>query len=821
MEEDQGMERFGMENDYEGGQWIDGEFFYTKRRERGRQQTREDAIYGSFVESGSSDSDGGGSSRHKRKKFDRGRADFTKPVAFVSTGTVQPDQEIDRNRVEEKGNGGIGGQGLGFGSEKIGPEEDEEEGFLPTAFGRVIKEGVQRREKEREKSKAAKRVDGGRSASTSGDVGKFMKHTKGIGLALMEKMGYKVGGGLGKNQQGITAPVEVKLRPKNMGMGFNDYREAKLPVLDEIPEEKPVAFLASKPKEKLWSKQKHARKPKDYLTAEELLLKKQEQGLEVVQKVLDMRGPQVRVLTNLENLNAEEKAREENVPMPELQYNIRLIVDMSEVDIQKIDCELRRERESVVSLQREKEKLQKEEARQRKQLSTMETILTVIDRLEEESRVGTLTLDSLLGTFTSLKKNYPEEVKLCNVGCIASSIIYPLLIRIFQGWEPLLNPSHGLKLMASVKGLLEGDQPYDYSDDASSSSPYTRLVGEVILPAARIAGTNSWRARDPEPMLRFLETWEQLLPPPIMASILDHVVMPKLASAVETWDPCRETVPIHVWIHPWLPLLGQKLEILYSTITSKLGNVLKAWHASDASAFAILSPWKGVFHASGWNRLICERIIPKLMDALRGFEVNPANQKLDQFKWVMAWAPVIPIEHMAPLLEAEFFPNWLHALYIWLCANPNFNEVTEWFLGWKSLFPPELLANERIRQQLNRGLDMMNQVVEGMEVAQPASYIRVQEKRQGPSVSVNGAGVGVGVTQISLKEHIEAFAVEHGLMFVPRVGRSYNGLPVYAFGSVSMAIDALNQVLFAQRPDGWRPVSLHQLLEIHHSAGRR
>jgi hypothetical protein len=44
---------------------------------------------------------------------------------------------------------------------------------------------------------------------------------------------------LGRNKQGISKPIEVKLRPKGMGMGFNDYEEHKL-IPDEKPAEKPA-----------------------------------------------------------------------------------------------------------------------------------------------------------------------------------------------------------------------------------------------------------------------------------------------------------------------------------------------------------------------------------------------------------------------------------------------------------------------------------------------------------------------------------------------------------------------------------------------------
>eukprot|EP00252_Welwitschia_mirabilis_P014179 TRINITY_DN31237_c0_g1_i1.p1 TRINITY_DN31237_c0_g1~~TRINITY_DN31237_c0_g1_i1.p1 ORF type:complete len:862 (+),score=167.71 TRINITY_DN31237_c0_g1_i1:180-2765(+) len=856
MDEEQYMERFGMENDFEGGQWIGGEFYYKKRKEK-VQQTKDQVLYGVFNDSDSDEEDFDGFSKRKKKR--KGdlitKNDLTKPVNFVSTGSVRPSEQLEKKSEEnERENdsfrGGLGlgsaeGAGLGFrGSEQASKQAVEDE-FLPTAFGKKIKENVERREREKkEKEKEKDRMVSSKSrVFGNSDIGEFEKHTKGIGLKLLEKMGYK-GGGLGKNQQGIAVPIEAKLRPRNMGMGFNDFKEASsVPSLSAFQPE--AEELKPKTREKLWTKTSKNRK-KEYVTAEEFLAKKHEEGIEVVQKVLDMRGPQVRVLTNLESLNAEQKAIEEQMPMPELQHNIRLLVDTTEADIQKFDRDLRHARESVAIFQKEKERLQQQAERQRRQLEGIESIKLALDQVRQNINSGVITLESLASIFQNIRSSYREDYKLCNVACIAASYACPLLVRVFERWDPLQQPSHGVDIMVAWQRLLQEDESRDYGiyteAELGQSGIYNSLFFEVVLPAVRRAAVNFWEPRDPEPMIRFLEAWEKALPASALHNILHQLVMPKLTTAVDLWDPLKETVPIHAWLHPWLPYLGQDMEPLYPPIQHKLRNVLQAWHASDASALTILSPWKTVFDPAGWEQLIVFSIKPKLMAALHEFQVNPAEQILDQFNWVMNWASTVPIRHMVEILETCFFPKWHQVLYHWLCSNPNFDEVTQWFLGWKGLFPAELLENERIRVLLNMALEMMNQAVQGMTVEQPGarenvSYLRATEQRQfealqqqkrtagyrerQPSTAfANGTPQNYGGTapEMSFKGAIEMFAQEHDIQFLPKVGRTHDGLQVYSFGNVSICLDLVNQMVLAQSGERWVSTTLAQLLEM--SRGR-
>ncbi|RLN25140.1 hypothetical protein C2845_PM07G24930 [Panicum miliaceum] len=674
--------------------------------ERARR-ARHDAIYGVSAEGDSDyDSNDDGSRRRKRRR-ESSEPDLSKPVRFVSTGYAMPSHEpepVPANAAAKE--------------DEAGAEAEDIEP-LPAMFGK-IREGARarREEKERERDAAARR----RQASGNPPPAPGSVQSNATVANMMRGMGgYYPGMGLGKHGQGRTEPLEATVRPKNAGLGYVE--RFKKPTLAPSKENLPPATsppASTKERQQRWLKKGSVRRtPVSARIALLAMRDEEEQGEQpaVVQKVIDRRGPQERVLTDLRGLNDEQEVESNDAPMPELQYNVRLLVDDARVDVQRLHSQLRREREKAASLAREQEKLSKQEAVQKRQLQVMETIAGALEKVRVDDAAGVLTLEGLLTTIRDLKAQFEEEFKLCGVAWIACQFAHPLLIRFFQGWQPLQDPSVGLE-----------------------------LVSEVILPPVRIQGTNSWDAGVPEPMLDFLRTWEQVLPPVALRLVLEHVVVPKLSAAVESWDPRGENAPIHVWVHPWLPMLEQRsIETLCHSTRYKL---------------------------SVWEDLIARYIVPKLKMALQEFQINPADQKLDQFNWVMPWASTIPAQHMVHMLEVDFFSKWHQVMYHWLCSpDPDFNEIVGWYKGWKGLFPPELLANERIRMLLALGLDMMNQAAEGLEVVQPGTtenlgYLRDTEKRPPDAVpkesrlpSCHGV-LGTAMADLSFKECIQTYAME-------------------------------------------------------------
>lgn len=114
--------------------------------------------------------------------------------------------------------------------------------LIACVLGRVLQGAKERQrakaEQERRQAQQERRQTG-KGASTSQKPA-FEQYTKGIGSKLMAAMGYKPGAGLGKDGKGISTALEAKMRPKSMGMGFNDYDEHKLQVEDKKAEPTPA-----------------------------------------------------------------------------------------------------------------------------------------------------------------------------------------------------------------------------------------------------------------------------------------------------------------------------------------------------------------------------------------------------------------------------------------------------------------------------------------------------------------------------------------------------------------------------------------------------
>lgn len=94
--------------------------------------------------------------------------------------------------------------------------------------------------------------------------------------------------------------------------------------------------------------------------------------------------------------------------------------------------------------------------------------------------------------------------------------------------------------------------------------PFDGLLWHAWMPAFRGLVSN-WSCKNANPMVDLLEAWENILPMWVMENILDQLILPRIQKEVDNWNPLTDLVPIHAWIHPWLPRLGMVFFFLKPT----------------------------------------------------------------------------------------------------------------------------------------------------------------------------------------------------------------------------------------------------------------
>jgi GC-rich sequence DNA-binding factor-like protein/G-patch domain len=430
--------------------------------------------------------------------------------------------------------------------------------------------------------------------------------TYGKGLAMLQKHGYKVGTGLGKNNQGSTDLIGIQLRKKNEGLSFSK------------PETQPVL-----------------------------------NNLDVHNGKLHKKPSKAHTKTYSKDLGTDlnENYYSDSIEDPqenELSKKIRIVQD------------------SVLSLSYEEKQINQNIQELDQKESEITQILKIISSSQHD-------FQSSIRIFREIKKlNTSIYHELFIYENFAVIVIRGFFYDIWDNWKFNKSPLKGLN---ELKLWMDIGRCED-------------VIDIWLLSVAHFFST-AWKPKDElGNNIDAMEVWKQYLPVETWESI-KKTITARISSEIDQWEPNKDTIAIHSWVHSWLALID--LSSLWPKVIYKLVLALQNWNAKDRSAKLILYPWKPVL-IKEWDDLVIQNILPKLLYLLQELEITEEINKSTPIKYILDWVDLIPIEHFIQGFKIFFYPKWKKTLEGLLEKDTDMDKVVNWVQYWKGLLPDEIIS---------------------------------------------------------------------------------------------------------------------------------
>ncbi|KAI5633633.1 GC-rich sequence DNA-binding factor-like protein domain-containing protein [Phthorimaea operculella] len=456
-----------------------------------RKNKKEYAIYGVWAKD-SDEEDNEDNVRQRTRK----PKDYSAPIGFVAGGV----QQAGKKKAEEK--------------KELQSSEPSTSKPTKMAIDSSDEEGPDQ-PAETETAGLRRQGQGMRPPNLGGNVGTWEKHTKGIGAKLLLQMGYQPGKGLGKDLQGISAPVEATVRKGRGAIGAYGPEKAAQKARQEqerrLKEKEDQEKGQEKEKSYNWKKSHKGRyfyrdaadviqegKPTMHTMASSELSRV---------PVIDMTGRQKRVLSGYHALAAqaprfEHEPRREcrHFAAPQLARNLNTMLDCCEQDIIQNARELQQAEDEIVVLERDLEECNKKLDEHSVVIGKVEDILQRVDCLTKPD----VSLETAYEVLHDLKESYPLEYEMFGLNTIAGNIVSPLLSALMAAWDPLAAPSDPVPVFNKWRLLL-------------TEEAYNSLLWQHYVPSITRAA-EVWNPRIPAPMLRAFESWTETCPPWILTN---------------------------------------------------------------------------------------------------------------------------------------------------------------------------------------------------------------------------------------------------------------------------------------------------------------
>jgi tuftelin-interacting protein 11 len=770
---------------------------------------------------------------------------------------------------ESESSGEEGEEVSGFGGKRRAGKSGRDDDFAFAAFmdegsaggfvsGGLIGEQLKKEPKkevdpEKKKSKKPKKESAAAPVPVPGKLS--------LGASLLSKMGW-TGGGVGKKSDGITVALEVKARPANAGLGMIEEKTEAMKKVErqrrgeevsessdeeaELKNAKSISAAASSARKvdrsQAWKK---TSKKVQIKSAYDVLREEADEAPEAKMTIVDLTGATERV-TDVRSLSAYERERKaENYTIglgKEMRYNLDKLADLAEVELKqssRIEAQLQKKKETFAS---QVTALQKTLVDCESMLAQVKEAQTLVNRLVEAapqlasaasaSEEATERMVAQMSkAFLGARSRYSELYARLRLPELLYSLVESSLVGYFARNTEALETDEGkagrgVAMMESLRPLLE-----NFASSEQGLDFWGLLQMVAVLPPLRTFISRDWDCKNrPHVMVDLVEAWKSVWNEDVLHHVLYELVLRKLAHHVEAWDAFTDEVPLHSWLHPWLPLMSHALEQLYPVVVAKLMVALADWDARDMSAHALLRPWTLIFSSSQMEGLAQTRVLPKLSSLVSSsMLLSPGRHDyrpvLDA---VLVWHDFVPPVAFLKLLVRSVFPRVYRSVYQWALSRPSGASAIAWYKEFKSAFPAVLFKNPKICILFAHLLDvLLNVLVDKRTQFEPEVLLvdlfaeeRVESATPGatPHLPLHKPVGAVPSTTfdsaVSFKAMVEAFAGERGILFVPLKHRTTSdGKPIFSFGGT--AIYLANQLVYAELTAGkWTMVSLEHLAQL-------
>ena len=642
---------------------------------------------------------------------------------------------------------------------------------------------------------------------------------------MMAKMGYVEGQGLGATGRGRLAPIETQQRPQGAGLGA--VKEKTKQVKEE--EKREAAFRGETVEDSSEEERKRKRRLKEkrrsgvmgkagtptakprqkYRTAAEM--EAAADGLEVpnvLKSIIDATGQETRLLTSTAGLMHAQNA------MIPAETEATKIARRARRDLEEFTNEWTALKERKMYFEDEETQLSVAIVEQEEETRGMEEVIAAVEDLEHLNLADSdeeNTWKIITAKLEYVERSVQDLGDALGLQEVAVAAIHPLFKSAMQDWKPFEAPTSVVSHLQRLRSML-GNVPQSTSTElalqngvsytkppSKSTTHYETMIYTLWLPPIRSAITNDWDVYDSRPLTNLIDIWKPVLPPFILANVIDQLIVRRLSDAVAAWRPkrSRHGQP-HEWIFPWLPYLDEQHTDprsstgLLSDVKRKLKSALSTWDL-HAGVLPGLSNWRSIFHSDLSSPLV-RHLLPRLASHLaENFEINPPDQDLTPLEDILKWTPHFPLPTLAQLFVAEFFPKWHHTLYLWLTSEaPNYGEVNQWYQWWKQelldRLPPGFNDLPVINAEWQKGVATLNLALDALEEGLDVSSA-LEPPSAGPALPPTPApltplpvasSTPALETPTTFKDVVEDWCASNSLFMLPlREADLQTGLPLF------------------------------------------